>query len=136
MKAARLDEADLEKVNLEGADLSFAYLSGANLQDARLACADLNEAHLDGADLRRVRGLEEAKLDRVFVNSKTRFRGVDTSRVRGEHPVLARLIDEAQFVEDFATQHPVVAFFWRLTADYGRSLKRLQNRGWTCVTSC
>lgn len=145
LRGANLENAEIDYANLEGADLrganvQRASLAGANLRRAcflgadlrgadlevsQLKGAELFHAQLQGADLRGVKGYEEAEsLSDAFLDSKTRFSGVDTSRMRPKYPLLARFIDDTQFVEAFRTQHPRLAWVWWLTCDYGRSWMR------------
>ncbi len=148
----KLSRADLRGANLQGASLHRACLQGTMLQGASLSRADLRRAEMAGADLRgadleradlsqatldrvdargaslqRAKGLESATLDGLMVDSKTCLWGIETSGIRPRYPVLARIIADAQFVEDFRAQHRVWASVWRWTCDYGRSWMR-----WAC----
>lgn len=142
LRGAHLEGASLHQARLQGANLQGACLRGANLRKAEMAETDLRQADLErtaldgavlrkadvrGADFERAKGLEDADLDALKIDSSTGFWGVDASPIGQRYPLLARAISDAQFIEDFRNQHPVLAWFWWLLADYGRSWRR-----WAC----
>jgi len=124
LRRGLLEGVDLRAADLRNCDLRNARLQGALLNGADLAGSRLGEANLAGADLREVRGLEKASLRCVLVDSATRFLGTNTAAIRRRYPVLARAVEDAQFIEDYRRQHQCFAFLWRVTCDYGRSWMR------------
>ena len=140
LRGASLEGANLEGANLGGAKLESACLVGSNLKGTCLKFADLVGADLWGANLRGA-SLEGAKLGGANLNS-TDFGNVDirgvvydktgkTGSFRGIRIATAygsesfkRLVRDADYLDEFKTQHRFRYWVWWLVSDCGRSLGR------------
>ncbi len=140
LREADLTEADALSAHLAGADFSgcalalaslgLASLAKANLRGSVLDRADLAGANLAGTDLRgaSLRGVRvdrATRFDAVRYDRRTVFSGIDTSAIDpGQNPVLLRDIRDAQFLAEYAKEHPRIFRLWKATSDCGRSLRR------------
>jgi len=115
----RLTRVDLSKVDFFIADLAGADLSKANLSDSYLSEANILGTRLDWA---QARGL---LLDNVKYDLRTSFLGVDLHTIN--FTLAALLHDMAvtqQRIHHLETRSPLLAWFLRVTSEYGLSLPR------------
>ncbi len=128
------DHLDLRGIPLAGEDLSdrdvsFVDFYAADLRNTDFRRANLTESWLSEADIRGAK-FDWAKMDGVLLDGvefdhDTRFVGVNLNAVN--FTLAALLQDLALYQQRIAhleQRHPWLAFFLRVTSDYGRSLWR------------
>jgi hypothetical protein len=111
-------DADCRGVSFNGADLTNANLSGADFRNADLRDTRLAHVKID----------YEGALGRLTKRRWTRFGG-PYQTLDQLHPNtrmrIRKHIAISSEIMDFHHQHPVLAWFWYLLANYGRSAGRL-----------
>jgi len=134
------DHLDLRGIPLQGEDLSdrdvsFVDFYSADLRNVNFRRANLTESWLSEADIRGTK-FDWAKMDGVLLDgvqfdNATSFIGVNLNAIN--FTLAALLQDLARYqqrIVHLEQRHPWLAFFLRVTSDYGRSLTRFV--GW-CV---
>ena len=119
----------LQDENLEGKDLRSIDFFAANLQGANFRKSDLRDSWLSEADIRGA-SFDWAKMDNVLLDgvefdSNTSFVGVNLNTINF---TLAALLQDLalnqQRIVHLQQKQPILAWFLRVTSDYGRSLLR------------
>jgi hypothetical protein len=99
----------MEKTNLSKADLRNSWISESNIKGAKFDWAVMDQALLDNVDF----------------NNKTSFVGVNLNAVNF---TLAALLQDLavtqQRIANLESTQPKLAFFLKVTCDYGRSFTR------------
>jgi len=94
-------------------------LVGANLSEAIIENARLTRIGQTRYTLRVI--LKDAfrrKQNRIRITRWDSVSGIDTTRTDS---LTRRYIHDIAYIEDYRTQHPVLAFFWRWSCFYGQS---------------
>jgi hypothetical protein len=133
--APNLDSADLAAIakdfsgiNFRNASIKGTKLSGVNLADADLYDAKLNEAELvdasvEGADLRGA-DFGGTIVDGIRYDKKMKCLGARVDGCVGNQR-FKRAVIEADYIEAFVFEHPLISKFWSWTSDYSRSPLRI-----------
>lgn len=115
----RLARINLSKSDLFHAELAQTDLSQADLSDSYLSEADISGTRLDWAKAQGV------LLDSVTYDLKTSFLGVDLHSINF---TLAALLEDLaitqQRIQHLQARSPALAWFLRITSQYGLSLPR------------
>lgn len=119
IRSSRLAGVNLSHIDFFAADCRSVDFTGSNLEGSFLSEADIRGADFSWAKM------AEAFLDGAKFDDNTRFLGVNLNAVNFN---LAALLRERaitqQRVADLERRYPALAFFLRITCDYGRSLMR------------
>jgi uncharacterized protein YjbI with pentapeptide repeats len=127
---AHFEHADLRSVQLQGAILGRVHLQHANLSKANLREVAMERARIWGADLSDV-FLSETN----FWNVKWRsakgtkpdpnsFRGFDVRGIRYSDPLFDQWVKQANFIRRVKDNWPKGWWWWNLTCNCGRSIRR------------
>jgi hypothetical protein len=114
---------DFRNVSLKKAKLSGVSLADAVLYDAKLNEAELVDASVRGADLRGA-DFGGAVVDGIRYDRKMKCLGTRVDDCVGSQR-FKRAVIEADYIEAFTFEHPVISKFWSLTSDYSRSPFRI-----------
>lgn len=120
---------NLSKAELKKADLSYVDMFRANLEKANLESANLEESWLSESIIRGA-NFKWAKMDGVIIdnaisNSKTNFTGVNTNSINFTFAAMVQDVALTQNrIASMERQQPVLAYFLRVTSDYGRAFFR------------
>jgi hypothetical protein len=119
LREQKLSGVDLTDADFFSADLEAADLSQANLRNSYLSEANIRGTKFDWAVMERV------YLDNVEYDSKTSFLGIDLATINFTLAALLRdLALTQQRISHLEKRNPVLAFFLRVTSNYGLSLSR------------
>jgi hypothetical protein len=119
----QLAGANLNETDLRRAKLHLAKLYAATLYDADLRGAELWDADVCGADLRGA-DFTDAEVDGIRYDKTIKCLGAQANGSTGSSR-FRRTLAELDYIESFSHEHPVVAAFWSMTSDYGRSPGRV-----------
>lgn len=127
LKNAILRGADLQGSNLFMADLREAELQNACLYDSKVQGADFYLADLRGADLRGA-DFSNAHVRDVKYDPDAKYRGIRVDSCYGS-AFFKRFAQDQSWIEEYrATRETglqkIRDLLWRVTSDYGRSMKR------------
>lgn len=142
---ASLHEACLADAFLVGADMRYCDLSGACFEEATMSGVDFREstlafsnmvgAHLGQTDIRganlRYADVSGSIVHGIIYNSKTQFRGIDVSGVKGS-PRFKQLALDQDYIEEMREtkwKKPLY-WLWKVTSNCGRSWVRWAL--WSC----
>jgi hypothetical protein len=124
LRGIPLSNADLRRADLQSVDFFAADLRDANLESADLRSTWFSEADLRGTSFDWAK-MEQALVDSVDFDNKTRFMGVNLNAINF---TLAALLQDLavtqQRIANLERKYPSTAFFLRITTDYGRSFTR------------
>lgn len=116
LKGEDLSNRDLSFVDFYSADLEDANLSGCNLEESWLSETNIKGARFDWAKMDKV------LLDNVAYNNRTSFIGVNLNAINF---TLAALLQDLalnqQRIVHLESKNRILAFFLKITSDYGRS---------------
>ena len=115
--------ADFSNADLTKAKLSFVVLEKTILADARLNEARLYDASVCGADLRGA-DFSDAIVDGIKYDRKMKCLGARVDSCKGSAR-FRRAVLEADYIEAFAAESPVLSRLWGWTSDYSRSPFRI-----------
>lgn len=132
---ARLTKACLQDAFMVGADMRECSLAGTHLEGATLSGADFRNsymngyfsgAHLSKADIRganlRYSDISGSRIHDIRYNSKTLFRGIDLTGVRG-CPSFVQYAKHQSYLEEMRESKwkRTIYFIWKITSNCGRS---------------
>jgi len=125
MKSCDLVSACLEEATLDAVDFREASLISTNLRSSHLSQADIRGANLRYAEL------SEAKIHGITYNSKTRFRGIDVTGIRG-CPSFKQFAMDQDYIEEMKESRGKIPLYliWKATSNCGRSWGRWAL--WSC----
>jgi uncharacterized protein YjbI with pentapeptide repeats len=115
--------------NLSGVNLNKIDFYGANLEDSVFSGADLTNSWLSESNIRGT-DFSWAKMDGVLIDNvdfdhRTRFGGVNITTINFTLATLLHdLAVSQQRIQHLEQRHPILAKFFRITCDYGRSFER------------
>lgn len=120
---------DLSGRNLTNTDLHAIDFYGANLQDCVLERADLSDSWLSESNIKGTNfnwtKMDNTLLDKVSFTTNTTFYGVNLNNINFTLAALLRdLVIGQQRIHQLEEQHPLVAWLFKVSCDYGRSFLR------------
>ncbi len=140
-----LHESCLTDAFLVGADMRNCDLGGANLEKATLdavdfrgatLCANMAQCHLSQADIRganlRYADISGSRIHEISYDSKTKFRGIDVTGIKG-CPSFKQYAMDQDYIEEMREtkwKKPVY-WLWKATSNCGRSWGRWAL--WSCT---
>lgn len=107
----------LDRINLVKSSCRQTHFVDCKIRDASLSHADLRNTEFWGSDL------ENSDLKNAIINRRAnpdQFRNVNAAGIRNNNYVKHWLQQQA-YIAEFKVYHPVMSWFWKWSADYGRS---------------
>ncbi len=119
LRGEKLSGVNLAEVDFFSADLEDANFSQASLRNSYLSEANIKGTRFDWATMQGV------YLDNVEYDTRTSFLGIDLATINFNLAALLRdLAITQQRINHLEKRNPILAFFLRVTSDYGLSLSR------------
>lgn len=119
LSGMRIENADLSNVDLYFSNLNKTVFHNVKLQDSWLSESDIRGAAFEWCNMDKV------LVDKVKFNSETKFTGVNLGVINFTLSEMLRDLALGQgrisYLED---NNPKIAWFLRISCDYGRSIRR------------